>query len=268
MSTRFTELFPNHKPLIGVIHLHPLPGSPNYRGSMTTVIDHALRDTEALKNGGIDGIIIENYGDYPFYPAQVEPHTIAAMTRVTLAVKAIAETIPIGINVLRNDAQAALAIAAMTHSQFIRVNVHTGAMVADQGILQGKAHQTLRYRNQLDANNVAILADVMVKHAFPIGSMDLVTIAKDTFLRGMADALIITGSGTGQSTNLDHVQDIKLVLPQAPVLVGSGVNPNTARDTFAIADGAIVGTALKIDGITLNPVDQTRVRQLKQAVKN
>ncbi len=259
--SNFKKLFKSTKPIIGVIHLASLPGTPQQRYSLEEIIEGAVQDGESLFKGGIDGIIIENYGDYPFFPESVEPHTVAAMSRITLAVKEVVSDIPLGINVLRNDARSALAIAAMTDCQFIRVNVHTGAMLTDQGILQGQAHQTLRYRTQLKSD-VAIFADILVKHAVPLGSPDLVSLAKDTFSRGMADGLIVTGSGTGNSTNLADVERIKSAQPDLPLLVGSGVTLETITETLAVSDGVIVGTALKKEGITENPVDVERVRKL------
>src|ERR1017187_10935389 len=154
---------PNRKLVIGVIHLQPLPGSPKWGGSLKSVIDYALADTRAYERGGVDAIIIENFGDAPFTKAGVDPETIAAMSAAGSSVR-VATDLPLGFNVLRNDARAALALCAACGGSFIRVNVHTGAMLTDQGIIEGDAHGTLRYRERI-CPSTAIFADVHVKHA-------------------------------------------------------------------------------------------------------
>ena len=166
----FSDLFPKTKPLIGVIHLLPLPGAPLYNGNMAAVYERALLEAELLSKYA-DGIIIENFGDKPFYPNQVPPETVAAMAAIAREVLHLAD-VPIGINVLRNDAHAALAVAAAVGAHFIRINVHTAAVVADQGIIEGKAHQTLRLRKTLGAGTL-IFADVGVKHASPMAERGL-----------------------------------------------------------------------------------------------
>src|SRR6266542_325886 len=160
-----------------MVHLKPLPGAPLVGGSLDAVIDAALRDARAIASGGADGIIVENFGDRPFFATRVPPETIAAMTRAIVEIAA-AVRLPLGVNVLRNDARAALAIAAAVGASFIRVNVHTGAMVTDQGIIEGDAAETLRYRTRIAAD-VAIFADTHVKHATPLANVDVVQSAKD-----------------------------------------------------------------------------------------
>lgn len=176
--------------------------------------------------------------------------------------------LPLGINVLRNDAAAALALAAVCAGSgtFIRVNVHSGAMLTDQGIIEGRADRTLRRRRELGVP-VAILADVLVKHAAPLGPQTIEEAARDATERGLADALIVSGTGTGAATDLDDVRRVRAALPDTPILVGSGVTAETVRDTFAIADGAIVGTSFKVGGKTTAPVDAERVRRFVAAAK-
>ncbi|GIX06306.1 MAG: phosphoribosylanthranilate isomerase [Candidatus Poribacteria bacterium] len=252
------------KPIIGVVHLKPLPGSPRWDGDWTGLLSAAVRDAQAMVAKGIDGLIVENFGDVPFYGDSVPPITIAAMTRVVLAVRErIGPTIPIGINVLRNDALAALSIAAATGAQFIRVNVHVGAMVTDQGVLSGRAAETLRERARL-GTPVAIFADVLVKHASPLGAgVRLLEAAEETAFRGLADALIFTGTATGRPAPLDEVRQVRDHLRgEVPILVGSGVVAQTIAETLTVADGVIVGTALKRGGRTAAAVDPERVREL------
>src|SRR5881227_4051911 len=160
----------DRRPLFGMVHLAPLPGAPLFGGSLDAVIDAALADARALREGGCDGMLFENFGDRPFFKEGVEARTVAAMTRVILEV-AREVALPFGVNVLRNDAASALAIAAATGAAFIRVNVHTGAMVADQGIIEGEAAATMRRRTAL-CPDVFVFADHMVKHAVPLAAVD------------------------------------------------------------------------------------------------
>lgn len=255
-----SNLFGTTKPIIGVVHLMPLPGSPRWSGDLRAVLDHAREDAKALVSGGASGIIVENYGDVPMRKGQVGPETVAAMT---LAVEAVKETasLPLGINVLRNDAKSALAIAAICGAAFIRVNVHTGVMVTDEGIIEGRADETLRYRQALGCD-VKIFADVLVKHAVPLGEQDHWHAARTAKERGLADALIVSGAMTGEEASVDDVRIVKSAVRDTPVLVGSGVDENNVTNLVAVADGAIVGTSLKREGQVFNPVDRQRVRRI------
>lgn len=254
-------MFRTAKPLIGMVHLLPLPGSVRCAGDFDAVLQRALDDARALVEGGADGVIVENFGDVPFHK-YVEPHTVAAMAIVVKEVIR-AVNVPVGVNVLRNDAKAAMAIAATAGAQFIRVNVHTGAMVTDQGIIEGRAAETLRYRKSLGAD-VKVFADVFVKHAAPLGAQTLEQVAQDTIYRGLADALIVSGAGTGAATDLDDLRRVKAAVPNVPVFVGSGVNVDNIAEVLKLADGVIVGTSLKVDGKAENPVDVERVRRMKR----
>ena len=257
-------VFTHAKPIVGVVHLPPQLGSPGQAFPLNEVRARALADARALIDNGIDGVIVENYGDAPFFPDCVEAHTVAAMAIIINELRERFPKIPIGVNVLRNDAKSALAIAAVVNAGFIRVNVHTGAMVTDQGVLQGKAYETVRYRSALHSD-VKIFADVAVKHAVPIGQINLVSIAQDTYYRGFADALIVTGAGTGEFTDLKQLRAVKDAIPQGKVFAGSGVAVNNLAATLQCADGVIVGTSIKRDGVTTNEVDPTRVRALIKA---
>lgn len=249
---------------IGVVHLLPLPGGPRPSGGLATVLQRAVADAQALAQGGADGVIVENLGDAPFAADQVDPYTIAAMTRAVHAVAEAAPTLEVGVNVLRNDAAAALSIAAATGAAFVRINVHTGAMVTDQGLIQGRARETLLLRRRLGAQ-IQIVADVLVKHASPLGATTLEDAARDTALRGLADVLVVTGSGTGQPTDPDDLQRVRRAAPGTPVWVGSGLTPQTAQH-FAPLDGAIVGTWLHEDGALDRPLDPARIEAMRAAL--
>jgi len=259
----FEELFPDKKPLIGMIHLLPLPGSPRYGGDPREVERRAIEDARALAGAGFDGLIVENFGDAPFLPGQVGPETCAVMTSLVLSV-VTATRLPVGVNVLRNDALTALAIANATGARFIRVNVHTGATATDQGVIEGRAHETLRERRRLGAD-VAILADILVKHGRPLGTDDPALAAKDAVHRGLADALVITGHSTGAGTDPALLDAAKSAVPDSPVLIGSGLSEDNVVTLAPRADGAIVGTSVKLGGITTEPVDPECAGRLARA---
>jgi len=256
------------KPIIGMVHLLPLPGAPGWGGSMDQVLDRAGEDARALARGGVHALLVENFLDVPFHPDHVPPETVAAMA-LAVAQVARAVDIPVGVNVLRNDAAAALAIAAATGARFIRVNVHTGVMLADQGLIQGRAHETLRLRERLatPAAPIAILADVLVKHAVPPAGTDLARTALDTWHRGLADALVVSGTGTGEPTDLDRIRTVRAAVPEAPLFVGSGLTPENAPTLLQLADGAIVGSALARGGRAGAGIEPERVRRLMDALR-
>lgn len=250
---------------VGVVHLLPLPGGPVASPGFGPVFARALADARALVDGGVDGLIIENFGDAPFLPGSVEPHVVAITSVIANEVRRFGPEPLIGINLLRNDALAALGVAAAVGADFIRVNVHIGAMLTDQGLIQGQAGQTLRYRQALGAQ-VQIAADVLVKHAVPLGDPSPGAVASDTARRGLADVLIVTGEGTGRPADPDRLEQVCAAVPECPVWVGSGVTIETASMWRSVARGAIVGTALHSDGQILAPVDVRRVAAMARAL--
>jgi membrane complex biogenesis BtpA family protein len=249
--------------VFGMVHLRPLPGAPLFE-SLDGVIERARNDARAIAEGGADGIVFENFGDRPFTKGRVGAETVAAMTRVIAEVTREVR-VPFGVNVLRNDAHSALAVAAATGAAFIRVNVHTGAMLTDQGIIEGDAYATLRWRAAL-APRVLIFADHLVKHAVPLGDVDPVQAARDLRLRGLADAVIVSGIETGAPVDARRLNTLREALPDAPLLLGSGLTEENAA-AFDAADGAIVGTSIKNDGRVDGPVDAARVASLLRAFR-
>lgn len=243
----------------------PLPGSPRWCGDMDRVLDRAEEEAVTLSRGGADGIIVENFGDAPFRIGRVDPETLAAMTLSAQRVRQAVD-LPVGINMLRNDALSAMSVAAVTGAAFIRVNVHYGVMAADEGLVQGEAFETLRQRRAL-AVKVQILADVLVKHAVPLGPVDLGLVARETAYRGLADGLIISGPVTGQPASAGDVAVARKAVPEGFILVGSGVDESNAAKLLDQADGAIIGTNLKRDGIITNPIDPERVRRMAQIIQ-
>jgi uncharacterized protein len=259
------RVFRASKALIGMIHVPALPGAPRCSMNFEEIRRFVLADSAALAEGGLDGLIIENFGDVPFYPSRVPAHTIAFLSTLAFEVKT-RFLLPLGINVLRNDGMAAIAIAAAVGAEFVRVNVYTGARVSDQGILHGDAHEITRYRRALGATP-QIWADVAVKHSAPLGDRVLGDEVEDTIERGLADAVIVSGTSTGKPTPLADVRTVKRHAGQAPIYVGSGVDDSTVEALLEVADGAIVGTAFKIDDKVSAPVDRVRVRALVSTVR-
>jgi len=249
-------------PVIGMLHLPALPGAPGFVGDLDQVVAAALSDLAALQSGGVRAAMVENFHDVPFWPGRVPPETVAAMAVGLRALRRAAPGLLLGVNVLRNDADAALALAATTGAAFIRINVHAGVMIADQGPLRGRAHLTLRRRRDLGIPTVGILADLRVKHAAPLVARDLAIEARDVRLRGLADALIVSGPATGEPADPSSLVTVRAALPECPLLLGSGVTALNLASYADAADGYIVGTSLK----TADRVDVGRVRALVAAV--
>lgn len=259
------QIFKTPNPIIGVVHLLPLPTSPRWGGSLKAVIDRAEQEATALASGGVDGIIVENFFDAPFTKNQVDPAVVSAMTLIVGRLMNLV-TLPVGINVLRNDAQSAIAIASCVQAQFIRVNVLTGVMATDQGLIEGQAYELLRYRREL-GSDVQILADVLVKHGRPLGSPNLTTAVQETIERGLADGVILSGWATGSPPNLEDLELASAAAYGTPVFIGSGANWENIPTLMQAADGVIVSSSLKRRGRIEQPIDPIRVSQFVEAVR-
>lgn len=257
------EVFKARKPIIGVVHLKPLPGSPLYNGSLEEVVDAAVRDAEALAEGGVDGVLVENYGDRPFRAGRVGIEAVAAMSVV---VREVAKSInmPVGVNVLRSDGVSAMAVASVSGARFIRVNVYVGAAATDQGLIQGCADEVARLRARLRVD-VKVMADVAVKHARQLAYASPLEEALDAVERGLADAVVVTGPRTGVPPSLETVAEVKQALPSTPVLIGSGLTPLNAEQLLTAGDGGIVGSYFR-RGSLEEPVDPVKVRELVRVV--
>ena len=265
-DTLLTAWTASPKPVIGMLHLMPLPLSPRFGGDVAAVREAALRDADTLAAAGVHGLMMENFGDVPFYPGSVPTAVAAHMTAIAVEVRRRFPQLPLGINVLRNDGRTALAVAHAAGADFIRVNVLCGGRLADQGILQGIAHDLLRDRANLRAERIRIFADVDVKHSAPLASRPLADEVDDTVDRGLADALVVSGAGTGKPTDLGKVRAVKAAAGAVPVFLGSGVTAESIEQFLPVADGFIVGTAFKAGGVATNPVDAGRVRELMRRV--
>jgi uncharacterized protein len=259
------QVFNTTQPIIGVVHLLPLPTSARWGGDLNAVIDRAEQEAVALVSGGVDGIIIENFFDAPFPKSRVDPAVVSAMTTTVSRLMELVSQ-PIGINVLRNDSLSAMAIASCTKAAFIRVNVLSGVMATDQGVIEGCAHELLRYRREL-GSDVKIFADVLVKHAHPLSSSDLKTAVVETIDRGLADAVILSGVATGNPPSVEDLRLARAVAGSVPIIIGSGADCDNINSLMQFADGAIVSSSLKRQGKIENSIDPIRVTQFVETMR-
>jgi membrane complex biogenesis BtpA family protein len=261
------ELFPVSKPIIGVIHLAPLPGAPRYDGTpVREIYAAAARDARMLAAGGIDGIIVENASDLPFSrPEDIGPETVAALTAACVEVRAAVD-VPIGITCVANGVIPALGVAKAVGARWVRANQWVNAYVANEGFLNGPAARAMRYRAAIGARDVCIFADVHVKFGAHAITADRSTSEQATDAEWFdADVLIASGTRTGSPTQPGEVREVRAGT-NLPVIVGSGLGPEQVDSVLAVADGAIVGQWLKVDGRWWNPVDPGRIAALMSAV--
>lgn len=266
-----SRIFPTSKPIIATLHLMALPGAPHYRGqSIEELVQFTVDETEDLVEAGVDGLIVENHGDIPFIqPNDFGHETVAAMTYIATEVNKIAARhgVPIGINCLANAAIPALAIGKVIGAKFVRINQYVNAYVSNEGLLDGEAGKVLRYRSSIQADDIAIFADVHVKHGSHsiVGDRSVSEQAQDVLFFG-GDVLICTGRRTGDAPNDEEIRSIK-VFPHTPVLIGSGATPQNASRLLAIADGAIVASYFKEDGQWYRKVSKARVIEFMDCVR-
>lgn len=261
--------------VIGMLHMPPLPGSPRYDGDLDGAISRVLSDAQALVEGGVHALMLENLGDAPYFPGRVPVETVSHLTAVAMQLRnrfsqvGTPAGIPLGINVLRNDGLSALAVAHAVGAQFIRVNVLCGSRATDQGVIHGIAHELMRRRRELNAvDRIKVFADVRVKHSSAIGEdRPIAEEVEDLVHRGLADAVIVTGGASGHTADVDEGRQVRAASAPAPVFVGSGVNSETVANWKGVADGFIVGTGVQHGGVTGNPVDAQRVRELISAIE-
>lgn len=258
-------LFGTTKPIIGMLHLKPLPGSPVYDGKgLAKVIDTALEDAKALINGGVNALQVENFNDPSYFPNVAPPETVASLAVVAHEVRRNFPDTPIGICLL-SDPEASIAVAHTVGGQFIRATFFTEASVDVSGLVTRHPHAILRYRKFLDPS-IKILADVHIKHSAPLGQRPIEEAAYDAAYF-LADAVIVSGKHTGKPTSMDDVKRVKNVLPEFPVYIGSGVNADSVGELFKYADGAVVGTSLKYDGDSTKTVSEERVVNFMKIVQ-
>jgi membrane complex biogenesis BtpA family protein len=266
----FHNLFSNtSKPIIGMIHLPALPGSPKHTLNFDDILSHALSDLNSLIESGVDGVLVENFHDYPFPKCEIPLPTLIPFT--LLAQRIVQQSsVPVGVNLLRNACEQALTVASFTGADFIRCNFFTGVYITDQGLIEGCAASLKRYQKQLQGfktiSNPKIFADIHCKHAAPLSSRSLDLEVQDAFERGMADSIIITGERTGLPTK---IKDLQLLQSKglAPIIIGSGLTSENVDQLMPLAHGAIVGSSFKKDGLLSNPIDSKKVEQFMTKVK-
>ena len=249
--------------IIGMVHCLPLPGTPGFDGDFQKIIDQAVQDAITLEKAGVDAVIVENMGDTPF-AALLDKAQIVALTAAAQKVRE-AVKIPIGIDAAFNDCETSLAIAGMCGADFVRIPVFVDTVLFSDGIIYPCARNCVNYRKAMGLEHVKILADVQVKHAHMLNPQITVEMsAKDAVSNG-ADGIIVTGALIGAETPLDMIQRVQDAV-KVPVFAGSGVNSKNIHDQLQIADGCIIGSSLKKDGVLTNPIDYELVREVVEAL--
>lgn len=261
-------LFRVSKPILGTLHVQPLPGSPQFRGgAVADVITHTLGEAKAMLRHGVDGLIVENGWDLPFVkPEDVGFETVASLAAVaSFIVREI--RLPVGINCLANAVIQSLAIAKASGAHFIRSNQWVNAYVANEGVVEGPAGRALRYRSSIRGEAIRVFADVHVKHGSHaiVADRGLAEQVKDAEFFD-SDVLIVTGTRTGDPPNLEELRTIRDA-SYLPVIIGSGLTADNAPELLRYADGAIVGSYFKQDGYWWNAVEESRVETLMSAVR-
>jgi len=256
------------KSLLGMVHVRALPGTPGSSEPVDAIVERAVGEATLLVEGGFDGVIVENMHDVPYLRREVGPEIIAAMTRITRAVVEAVGDRPVGVQILAGANRAALAAAHASGAGFIRAEGFVFASVADEGLLDdADAGPLLRYRRAIGAESVAILADVKKKHSSHAitADVDIAETARAAAFFG-ADGVIVTGVATGRPTDLDDLRRVAAAV-ECPVLVGSGVTPESIPALSEHADGLIVGSWCKRDGLWSNELDRERVRAIVDAAR-
>ena len=265
MTTRFASVFGEKKPAIAMVHLGALPGSPLFdnEAGLDAIVSDARKDLDALQSAGFDAVMFGNENDRP-YELQVDTASTATMAYVIGCLRSEIE-VPFGVNVLW-DPMATMALAAATGAAFAR-EIFTGVYASDMGLWAPDAGKAIRYRNRLGRGDLAVLFNISAEFAAPLDSRPLVDRARSTVFSSLPDALLVSGQITGEAAKLEDLESVKRALPDTPVLANTGVKHATVSDTFAVADGCIVGSCLKVDGDTWNPVDPNRASEFMDLVR-
>ncbi|QRY65637.1 BtpA/SgcQ family protein (plasmid) [Ensifer sp. PDNC004] len=267
-SSAIREIFGTDKVLIGMIHCPAFPGAPRYRGAdMSAIYDACMRDAEALVEGGLHGLMIENHGDVPFSKPEDIGHETAAFMSVVTDRIARATGVPLGINVLANAPIPAFAIAMAGGAKFIRVNQWANAYVANEGFMEGRAAEAMRYRSLLRAEHIKVFADSHVKHGAHaiVADRSIQELTRDLAFFD-ADGVIATGQRTGNTATIAEIEEIGSAT-NLPLLVGSGVTKDNILEILKRTNGVIVASSLKHGGVWWNPVDIERVKAFRAAAE-
>jgi uncharacterized protein len=257
-------VFAVDKPIVAMAHLPPLPGTPLYddAGGPDAIVESVRRDVEILTRSGFDAVLFCNEGDRP-YQLSASLEGVAMMARVVAEVAP--PDLPFGVDYLW-DADAALSIAAVTGASFIR-EVATGVYESDMGLWAPDAGKLLRRRRQLYAQNVAVFMNITPEFASTLGTRDIATTARSVSVSSLADAILVSGPMAGAEPSLEAVREAKRGSPDTPVFANTGVKSTNVAEFLAVADGVIVGSDLKVDGGTWNPVDPERADRFMAEVR-
>jgi membrane complex biogenesis BtpA family protein len=263
---KFNKIFKKTKPVIGMIHVEALPGTPNYQGDINFIIDKAVREALLYKKSGIDALMIENMHDVPYQKNQVGPEISSLMSLIAHLIKK--ETgLALGIQILAAANKEALAVAKSAQLDFIRAEGFVFGHLADEGYIDSQAATLLRYRKQIDAESIAVFTDIKKKHSSHAITADLNIVetahAAEFFL---SDGLIITGKQTGFETDINEIKTVKKH-SKLPVLIGSGVTLDNVAKYLPIADALIVGSYFKKNGFWKNDLDASRVLSFMEKVR-
>lgn len=261
----FRNVFGPARPLIGMIHVQALPGTPAYGGNMGSVIEQAVKEAQLFQRCGLSAIMIENMHDTPYLQRKVGPEITAAMTAVAVAVRQ-ACALPCGIQVLAGANREALAVALAAGLSFIRAEGFVFAHLADEGLMQSDAGKLLRYRRAIGADRILVFTDIKKKHSAHAITSDvsLAETAKAAeFFR--SDGLVVTGGATGEAAALEEVRAAKAA-SSLPILIGSGIRPDNIAEYWPHCDGVIVGSWFKKDGHWANQVEEDRVKRMVEVV--
>ena len=261
------SLFSHSKPVIGVIHVGALPGTPRSTQTITQLIETARTEARVYRESGVDGLIIENMHDVPYLRGEVGPEIVSAMTVIASEVRNVFK-LPVGVQILAGANIEAMAVAHAAGLDFIRAEGYAYAHVADEGVIQSSAAKLLRYRRMIGANNVQVWSDIKKKHSAHAITADvsLGETAETVEFMG-ANAVIVTGSMTGQPPKPDDVTEAKTHCG-LPVILGSGISDSNIAEFYREADGFIVGTFFKVDGLWSNTVDPSRVERLLSKIRS
>lgn len=245
--------------VIGMVHLKALPGTVGFKGDMKSIIQKGIEDAKKIEEAGFSAIMVENFGDMP-YKVNLDLEQTAALAAATAVIKREVN-IPVGIDAAFNDYKSGLAIAKAAGADFIRIPVFIDTVEYFGGIVTPCATKALQYRKQIEAEEVNIFADIQVKHSHMlISNIPIEESAKVAESCG-ADALIVTGTQTGEETPIEMIKRVKNVV-SIPVLTGSGTNKDNIREQMNIANGAIIGTSIKVDNNVWNEVDLNKAKEI------
>lgn len=252
-----------YKPLIGMVHLPPLPGRRFRHVDIDRLVEYAIWEAGKLRDAGFKAVLLENYNDAPYHVVVNDPLTLSTMALVVREVSRAYPDLVVGVNLLRNSTAQTIALASAAGARFVRVNAYCEPRTSMEGLLSPAAAEIEDLRWQLP-HMVMVFADVDVKHSQPLGRYNLEEVVKDCITRGRPDAIIATSSSTGEAPEPGYVASIKRFAQPKPVLVGSGITVENIEAYWAVADGFIVGTSIKLNGKTTNPVDERRARSLAE----